>query len=240
MTMIATEALGHIEHATGLQGLASPLTGLGILNEAGEFLVSMHSWDWLVRPSEALNTVASQSYIELPSDLAAIVSIEATDGLNNSVRLTSLDEILALRTDTNAVAGWVRFAAVLWAEGSDGVPAPRLELWPTPGSADTGVYTVIYRRGWATLSDDGDTIRIPSWMHGVYLSIVRAIAAGYEEHDEASKQQRLAEIQLGPEFMAAKQRDCSMQIDYGPIEGGAAQRREWPVSSDWPWVGPTP
>ncbi len=181
MSMIAKEAIGHVAHVLHSQegaSVASQLTELGILNEAGEFLVSMHSWDWLVRPSAAMSTVASQSYVALPSNLASIVSIEATDSYNNAVQLTSLDHLLALRTDTSAAAGWLRYAAVLWAEDSSGIPQPRLELWPTPGTSESGVFSVIYRAGWTALTQDNDTIRIPSWMHGLYISIVRAIASG--------------------------------------------------------------
>ncbi len=240
MTLIASVALEHALHATALKGLSSPLTGLDVLNEAGEFLCSMASWDWLVRPSEAISTTAGQSYVALPSDCAAVVAVEATDGLNNAVQLTSLGRVLSLRTDQGVGVGWYRFAAVLWAEDSNGVPAPRLELWPTPNTSQTGVLTVIYRRNWATLTDDGDTVRIPGFMKGLYLSIVRAIALGYEDQDAASKAVRLAEIQAGPEFRAAINRDAEMQTDFGPLRGGAAQRPESPVSSDWPFVGPTP
>lgn len=238
MTLTAQQALGHITHA--VDGLSAPLTGLSLLNEAGEFLVSMRDWEWLASPPVSLDTVASQSYVDLPSDCAAILTLEANNGLHGAVQLTTFSRLQAMRTDASVAPSWYRYAAVVWAQATSGVPAPRLELWPTPSTSTVGEITLLYRKGWTTLTDDEDAVRIPAWIESLYIAIVRAFAKGYEEDVNVPIEQLLAQIQLGPQFLAAKRRDSSMQVDYGPIEGGAASWCETSVSSDWPWIGPTP
>lgn len=242
MTMIASEAIGHVAHVLGAQAgnsVGQGLTELGIVNEAGEFLCAMHSWAWLVRPDAGLDLVASQNYATLPTDFAELVAFDATNSLVNGLVMTTHERLLSMRTNGIQVVSGNYFGAVVWAEGSDGVPVARLDLWPTPGGSESGALTVTYRRNWATLTDDNDTVRIPSFMHGLFLSIVRAIAAGYMEQDDASKAVRLAEIVAGPEFAAAKRRDVGTQMHYGKITGGAAQPSGYVTSWDYPVSDPS-
>lgn len=242
MTMIASEAIGHIAHAFGGakgNSVGQGLSEIGIVNEAGEFLFSMHSWAWLVRPDAALDLVASQAYATLPTDFAELVAFDATNSLVNGLTMTTHERLLSMRTNGIQVVSGNYFGAIVWAENTDGVPVARLDLWPTPAGSETGALTVTYRRGWANVSDDADTIRIPSFMHGLFLSIVRAVTLGYTDTEEGSKAARLAEVQLGPEYMAAKRRDAGTQIHYGRITGGAAQSGGFVTSWDYPVADPS-
>lgn len=237
MTMIAEHALGHIRHALGGDP-AAPLTGLGILNEAGEFLVSMHRWGWLERPPATLDLVSGQAYVSLPSDFSELVAYDATNSLVNSLSMTTHQHLLELRTNQIQSTSWNFWASIVYAVGTNGVPAPRLEFWPTPSASDTGALTIIYRAGWTALSDDSDTIAMPSWMHSLYLACVRAFAKGYEESDAAPLEQWLALIEQGPQFRAAKLQDSATQTDFGTLEGGAAQlggyTRSWDFAAGNP------
>lgn len=54
MTLTVTQATNHISDTLG-GSLSSNLTALGIINEAGRHLCSMHEWNWLARPGYHLS-----------------------------------------------------------------------------------------------------------------------------------------------------------------------------------------
>ena len=236
MALSVRMALEHIRHT--LDGkLRAPLDGLSVLNEAGEFLTSMQPWKWLERQPVTLSLVGGQDYVDLPADFRELIAYNATESLVNSFHLTSHAELLNLRTNEITVTSWNFWGAInYYADASvdRNIPTPRIEFWPTPLANDSTGLTIIYRAGWVTLENDEDVIGIPSWMHTIFIQLLRAFARGYEEEDTGSLSLRIAEIQAGPLFSVAVDRDGAVQPDLGPLEGGAAQThaavRSWDYS----------
>ena len=54
MALTVQSALSQIEHSLG-GSLSSELDAIGMLNEAGQYLISMHDWMWLDRPPVSLD-----------------------------------------------------------------------------------------------------------------------------------------------------------------------------------------
>lgn len=54
MVLTVQSALSQIEHSLG-GSLSSELDAIGILNEAGQYMATMHDWMWLDRPPAGLN-----------------------------------------------------------------------------------------------------------------------------------------------------------------------------------------
>lgn len=61
MVVSVNHALDHIRHTLGGGNLSIELDELGILNQAGEYLISMHPWHWLVGRSALINLRTSVS-----------------------------------------------------------------------------------------------------------------------------------------------------------------------------------
>ena len=54
MALTVQNALAQIEHSLG-GSLSSELDAIGLINEAGQYLVTMHDWMWLDRPAVSLD-----------------------------------------------------------------------------------------------------------------------------------------------------------------------------------------
>jgi hypothetical protein len=198
-----------------------------IANSAGDYLCSVRAWKWLEMGSTTLNLVASQVYVDLPGDFREFLGYNATNSLVNSLELTSLQRLLDLKTNQVEVSNWNFFGAVTHPSASP--PVPRLEIWPTPDSNDTGALTIYYRRGWLKVAGDTETdsdeddLKIPPWMEPLYLEYVKAFAKAYVEPEEGSLSELLVLIDNGPIMRAAERQDSSVQVDYGYMTGGSIQ-----------------
>lgn len=242
MTLLAGQAKEIVEH--GLAGAVHPaITSLRVLNETGEWLVSARPWVYLRGAMEALDLTSGQDYVDLPSDFGAIVSIDRTTNFTSSVFLTSTEELLSLRRGWNTAGARSIWCAVVYdhaditgtAAGSNytvtpataaeikalKAPSPRLDIYPEPTSSTTGALLLYYTRGWRRVEEDTDTVFVPAWLEGVYLRAARIWAKGYEEEDSFNKDQALAVLMQGPEWGAAKTRDANIQMEVGPLRGGA-------------------
>lgn len=162
--------------------------------------------------------------IALPTDLRDIIHIASTSetGLYR-LTLTTLQQILE-RRGSNAIITTpsMLYGAVVY-NGSP--PVPILEVWPSPGSNETGALRIFYRSRWATLTADSGTsskIDIPDFVNDLYVWIARAYASGYERGDVASIHTRLEEIRRSPIFQYAKRSDGMIQPFNGKIRNGGA------------------
>jgi hypothetical protein len=351
MTVTAREALDHVRHALSTDQMPT-VGGLRILNDAGNFVVSMHPWRWLEQAQSTLSLTAGQDYMWLPEDLREIVALVATDAINAGIHLTTLQEVAQKRGTTIsssleywAALAWVPrstptriqcrfnglpqstyvngmtvsdgstdyrfvggafsgfYGANTWAfktQGTDdaanaqelvevinsvgeatfyakidptvsgrlniyakhagepdadylsatedlggfdiqstvpgragGSPVPRLEMWPTPATSRDDVFLVHYRGGWQEIRSDNDVISVPTWLEGLYLAVVRAVALGYERDSEMDVNQRLFSIRSGPLFTMARQRDMMTQPVLGPMANGAAEYQHGVNSMMW-------
>src|SRR5690349_23779275 len=95
MALSVKEADEHLIHAIG-----GPLVGISnqrILDEAGQKLYREADWQFLKRPSRALDLVSGQSYIDLPADFGSLQSINYASSTFLSVEATSMGEIARMR-----------------------------------------------------------------------------------------------------------------------------------------------
>lgn len=112
MTVTAREALDHIRHALSTDKMPS-VGGLRILNDAGEYLVSMHSWRWLEGAQSTLSFTSGMNHLWLPENLREIVALVATDAINAGIHLVSLQQVAEKRgtTISSSLEYW---AALAW------------------------------------------------------------------------------------------------------------------------------
>lgn len=166
-----------------------------------------------------------QPSIALPSDFGELTSLEMTDTLVESIRLTSLDELNKIRMLGSQYGSWDFWAALSFPGQSSTttVPSPQLEIYPPPTVSETGAITIYYRRGWTELSDTAAVANIPLYCEGLLREIVRAYGQGLEEDDVAALSTRLQLIENGPVFKAAQRQDQMVQFSYGPVSGGQIQ-----------------
>ena len=313
MALTVKECLGHIQHALG-GSLSSGINPTNLINRAGEFLTSAHTWSWLENGTAKLDlraniTIAggttngspgttltktgaftNYSFVEgdqveitsgtgvtagfykilsrtndndilvdvtpgvsgsaiaatihadavaLPSDFRELLSYEASNSLTNSLQLTTMQHLVELRANNLQASGGGYFGAIVFPipgtetkqVGPRGAPVPRLELYPVPDANLVGGLTISYRRNWYSVSTDAVTIRVPSYVEGPFIQVLRAFAKGYEEDDTASIDMRVAEIVSGPLFMGAVARDALSQPNYGRMRGGITQSRSSGSSS---------
>lgn len=161
----------------------------------------------------------------LPSDFGSILSLTAGVGLQDYVQLTGLDAIEEMRSDPMVTTGSFYYAALSFGQlAVHSVPVPRLEIWPEPTTNDSEKFRLSYRAKWKEVTTDGQTLAIMPHTEDLFIALLRAFARGYEEEDQATLGQRLAEIEAGPVFAAARKQDGRQQRDYGPLRGGWLQR----------------
>lgn len=222
--LTAARCVDHIRHTLGNALPSSAIDPMTIINQAGQFLCTMHEWKWLERQSATVGFTANQNYATLPADLRDVISIQFTQGLVNRVRVTSLNEISRLRSHNIGVGIAMTWVAVVYKSPAQITPAtlaqpvPVLELYPTPITTDASALTVYYRSGWTPPINlnDQSTIQIPEYIEPLYIQLLRAFARGYEEEDQGSLDARLAELYGGVLYRTAAERDGAIQHQYGP------------------------
>lgn len=215
---------------------ASSGSAIGIANAAGRWMMSAWSWNWASGARATLDLTADQSYITLPSDFQEFIGTPyQSTGYTGGFEWTSLATLVELATEAPTANGSYLFGALAWDQASAGAPVARIELHPTPDSTVADALVCFYRREWTDLASGGAVAaKIPTWMEGVYIGALEAYARGWEdgtarENNPAIRQRFLAELQAGPEWMAARHRDALSQPSYGVIKNGvlSARGRHW-------------
>lgn len=193
-----------------------------LVNEAGQYLCAMHDWGWLERPAASLDFVANQTYVSLPSDFGKLVKAVMLNNLSAIVYETSLTHIERLRGSTY-VDPFVYYVAIAYPAQSGAttlVPNPRLEIWPTPGTSETGAMSAVYLAGWTVLSAMNHVAAIPLDMEPLLLQLVRAYgqAAG---RGGIMLQDLLDRIEQGAMVNRLKSSYGGVQGTLGQMMGGA-------------------
>lgn len=210
------EVLDHIRQ-TLRSDLSSELQAIEVIDQAGEYLLNMAQWGWTYAPPVTLSLVADQEYIELPADFGEARSLTSANTADTIYfQWVDAGRLAAMRGSAFTSEYGAYFGTVMYPSVS-GVPKPRLELYPTPSTSEADVFTLTYRKGWVTPSGDRGVFPIPKFMHTLFIQIVRAFARGYEEEDQASLQERLAEIEASTVFANALKRDGQVQPNLGPL-----------------------
>jgi hypothetical protein len=154
--------------------------------------------------------------IDLPDDLRDIISIVGTTSIQRRITLSSLTEVLERRNiDGPNDSYW--YGAVSYV-GSP--PTPILEIGPASGSNVTGAFRLFYRARWARLSTDNTSVDVPEFVEALLVQLVRAFARAYVREDQGSLTARLAEIDVGPLFVAARRSDGNIQPYFGTLRNG--------------------
>lgn len=178
------------------------------------------------------------SALALPADFRELIAVNTSSGFLKGLSLVTFNELLERRSSSFTTTTGYYFGSIVHPqttglESSTGAPTPRIEIWPTPSANETAAMTIFYRAGWTEVVNDTDIVRIPSWCELLFLELLRALARGFEEEDQASVSQRVAQIVVGPLMLAARDRDGMVQPSYGAIRNGAAQSVILGSRSSW-------
>lgn len=193
------------------------------INDAGRYLCTMRQWNFLARDPLNLDFVAAQAYIALPSDFGQLLSIAGQNSIAQPFRMTSMQQILELRTSLIAVSSGAYVGALdhpTQVNVTTVPAAPKLQLYPTPASNETAALVCQYRAGWTALSSATDVANIPAAFDGLLDELVAAWVKGKARN---ALQAMLGEVENGPMVANLNRYDGGEQNDFGPPEGGALQ-----------------
>lgn len=214
-----------------------------IINQAGNYLFSK-PWRFRERTARPVSLVANQNWAALPGDAEEVVSLTCKAGLGWRVELTSPEQIELFRNSTEpALMDSVFYAAMSrpWAQANgnalvagSGMPAIRLDLYPTPQTSSSDSIIIRYRASWVAIASDASTdyvIPVPAYVEALLIAYARAFGLAYEDEGLSA---RLIEIDNGPLYNTAAIKDGIQQRDYGrlpPNRVGPFRRESQSVSS---------
>jgi len=182
-----------------------------IINTAGEHLFT-HPWKFREATAN-VTTVVAQSYVTLPSDFAELTQVWKQD---QPLWIQSPEEVETARQTNYPDLTWRAYVKTVLPTTLAPTQSFRLELYPTPTSAES--LKVLYRTGWQSVTSStatSEVISIPKHVEATLISYVRAVAEAYEDGQQS---QRFAEIEAGPIFGAAKQKDGMVQSHFGQVQ----------------------
>lgn len=201
-----------------------------IINQAGSYLFSK-PWRFRERTSRPVSLTANQNWAPLPGDAEEIISLTCKAGLGWRVELTTPEQIELLRTSmAPGMIDSVFYAAMSrpWASNGTtplvdgtGMPAVRLDLYPSPSTTTSDAIILRYRSSWVAVSGDAsggtlDTyqIPVPAYAEALLIAYARAFGLAYEDEGLSA---RLIEIDNGPLYNTAAIKDGIQQRDYGRL-----------------------
>jgi hypothetical protein len=231
-----------------LKYMPDHLTAQEVANEAGEYLVGMRAWNWLLQTT-VLDFVADQNYVALPNNFRSLVYLELSSSRTQSIYPATLREIVELRTA--GIGQPQDYVYAISARQQVGAPIYSIELFPTPGSDGDDALTLVYRAGWQEVSSDTTTFSMPEWIESLYKQIVRAMVRGLTDEDKAEAMgdfsgmgRRLEAIEQGPHYRNAKRKDTELSPSRGTLRNGIASYDGMAGRASWFWdrsvTGPSP
>lgn len=134
MTLTAQEALHHIRHALSSDKLPS-VGALRIINDAGQYLTTMHAWKWLEGTQADLSLTANQDYIWLPDNVREVTAVVARNSVDAGITLTTTTEIARYRSHSVATAYHYWGALVFAQRATPRVYHRRMTTLPGNGNA---------------------------------------------------------------------------------------------------------
>jgi hypothetical protein len=233
MTLIVSQCAEWIDLALG--GKPHPvLSTIQLTNMAGKHLVSMTRWRYLESETALLDTVASQEYIDLPTNYSESKSLMPVSSASvNPVQWVTRDVFNEAKSQALTTAGYMYATVETVAGDEDTPPTPRLAVYPAPASTVTGAYSLVYRAGWTSVTDQQDYIQVPdNAIQTLFIAVLQTYARGLQRHERATLTQNLLELSdpRSPLFRNALKEDRSKQTSHGRIVGAieARSRRVWP------------
>lgn len=209
--------------------VSSELDQDDIINEVGQAFYGAERWNFRMRPPVTLGVIAGESYIDLPIDFGEPVSVQMSNTLNYGVTLTSIHEIQNLRSTTVTVTSnyyWAAMVQPRQRSRTEAPPPPRLELWPTPGSTDADILTIVYRARWTPLYNTDDVADVPDFAHGAFLMFLRRYVGGLSERlldPKGGLEVMIDNLKKSTVWRDAVNADGLWQNNYGPIMNGAIE-----------------
>jgi hypothetical protein len=183
-----------------------------IINQAGEHLFG---YQWTFRQATGmLSTVAAQPYVVLPANFSELIAAWKE---TLPLLITNQDEVENIRASTFADQCWRGYVKTIVPTTATPTQTYRLEIYPTPASAETNTIKITYRTGWdrvSTSTADDAVISIPQYLETLLVLYVRAITESYEDGQQS---QRLGEIEAGTVFGIAQRKDGMLQAHYGQL-----------------------
>lgn len=193
---ITLKNLSHqVEHAAGDQ-TGARVVPEDVVNEAGEFLCTMHPWPWLDRPSTLLTPVDGQDWIDLPDDFAKLIGVESADRITTRIHLTSRAKVDQLRGIINGTTtDW--FVAIEYPgqeNRREGPGRARLSVYAGNNLAESPSIRLHYRAKWRVLVRPEDVANVPDEMIPLLKRCVRAVSLGYTRESEGTVDERLSAV----------------------------------------------
>jgi hypothetical protein len=220
MTLTNKQLKGYVQLAVGGDPSTTPSITADervaqIINHAGEHLYT-RAWRFRERTAKDLGTTASQSYITLPSDVGEIITVEPVNSWSNS--LSFVDPATFERVSNEGVSPELSYLVTLVYKDNN----PTLDIYPTPAATDADAFQIRYRARWVELTiptgansvDDTTAVGVATYVEGLLIEYVRAIAEGGED---GTTQQRLMEVDNGIMLDRALRKDGTLQPDYGSL-----------------------
>jgi hypothetical protein len=212
-----------------------------IINDAGQYLMAMHTWHWRHRPPVGLSFVQDQQHVDLPVDFGFgdIISLSTTDNVTYGVTLSTIGDV-EFKRSTTILSPSFYFVAISYPTQSDttsGGQMARLEVYPTPTADDTDALKMNYRAGWTLMGPKNDAAaNIPPLFDHLLVQLVRAFAYYYETNDRSMIESIEDSIQL----QRLKGSDNNTQGNLGLMQGGILQV-DRTIRSNWNFttVNPT-
>lgn len=214
-----------------VQALTSAYPIERVINQAGQAIVNVRRWRWLMRQSVTFAFTADQSYVDLPPSIERIVEITARDAVGRSFQPLPMATLAQYRTSELAVGGLGQYYyAMSHRSISNAAPTPVLELHPTPISAIDPAGDIYYHGGWHAITSGagGDTqIQIPIWLEPLFMEVFIETCRGFEDRDAARRAERLAAVlDYNSALMkGAVSVDTTLLPNVGPLRGGQTDRR---------------
>lgn len=213
-----------------------------VANEAGEWMVSMHDWNWLVRPPSYLNLTNGQGYCDLPADFTRYLDISSTTNSPYGIVIETMAEVARARA--RSLGREARYTgAFSWGSPTTDGPkaAARLELGPVPDVTYAQAFVLTYKGGWIAVDAATDHIVLPSFVTGLYVQAVTAYVGGQEQEARGSVSDRLDRLVSSSLWQAALDRDDTLQQDLGVSRHGVGGLSD--MDDDYPFrdhTGPVP
>lgn len=232
MALLAGQLIDQIRHRLGGNVSADIGGGINVINLAGRWVFSIHSWRRASRLSATVGFTSGQAYADLPNNCASLIAVDNVTVLGNPVVPVGFAELNRLRTQFPELEGFPIYVAVEHYEKSDGTVGDRLAMHPPPNATDTDALKVSYRGGWADVATPGDVCEIPLALEQLVIHAVREYAAGMEFGD---LDMRMVALMQGPVYQAAMHADGDVQPYLGQMRGGAVDMSKSGFDP-WDWV----
>ena len=209
MAITYDTATSHIRHTLGGE-LSPDMDLLSVINDAGDYMTAMAPWRWL-EDAATLGTLTSGSTTALPTGFLELIGYtpRGSDSrvTGSKAHMVSPHELEDMRNSSGTLPLNTAYFAVIYTttSGTSTVaPYPAIDVY---GNGTLPTVKIRYRKNWTQITGDGDTFMLPVWVEALYLQCLRAFARGYEEEDVGTMSARLGEIQQGPQYITAVQRD---------------------------------